>query len=38
VVETESGIEKLQAKSFRFTKQNGGVVEWEANAIGQKWL
>lgn len=35
VVETETGIEKLEAKSFRFTKQNEGVAEWEAKAVGQ---
>jgi hypothetical protein len=35
VVETKKGIEKLQAKSFRFTKQNGGVVSWTAEVSSQ---
>ncbi len=35
VVETNTGIVKLQAKSFRFTKQNGGIVSWTAEASGE---
>lgn len=32
IVETDNGIEKLLAKSMRFTKKNDGVVSWVAEA------
>jgi hypothetical protein len=36
MVEAQNGTEKLESKNLRFTKQDAGVISWEADAINPK--